>query len=160
MTIPPFNRPLPHATRSQVFNALFAFIQQVLPPNGGTWRTFSQMLQDWDDTPPANQPAIYLHRGPNTFEQKHSFGVTKLSLRASVWVYFRTDGLKTANTYPDQLTDDYLDKFEQLFQTDPLSGPLTLGGLVHHCWIDGTVVFDSGVNDNQAIIVIPITILL
>ena len=165
--------PLPHATRSQVFSALLTKMQAVPAttiPGATVWKTVSSNLVIWDQVVAVNQPAMFLHRGPQTSEQKHVFGVIKQQWRASIWVYFRTDGFKTTNTYPDMITDQLLDAFEQAFQTDPLNGRLTLGTFVNslgrtqdicwHCWIDGTVFFDTGVTDNQAVIVIPISILV
>jgi hypothetical protein len=152
--------PLPHAGRAAVFTALFNFLTYLPPPTGMTWNTQSQYLQIWDDVPAANQPAMFLYRGPQNFEQKHVFGVTKLHWKASVWIYYRVDGYKTKNTYPDQITDQILDNLEQLFQTSPVDFRQTLGGLVYHCWIDGNVVFDPGIVDGQAVIVAPISLLL
>ena len=153
-------QPLPHATRSQVFTALFTYLQTIPSPTGQSWGYVSQYPKIWDEVDAANQPALMLHRGPQIFESKHRFGVTKLQFRANIWIYFRTDNLKTKSTYPDQLTDQFLDNFEQYFQTDAADGRFTLGGLVWHAWIDGSVIFDSGINDNQAIILIPLSILL
>ena len=157
MTIP---FPLPHATRQQVFTALFNFIKNIPPPVGQKWVSFSQNLVSWDDVPPAQQPAVFLHRLVQTAKQEHRFGVTKWHWTATIWIYFRSDGYRTTNTYPDQVTDPLLDSIEQLFQTDPANGQLTLGGLVYHCWIDGTIYSDPGLVDNQAVIVVPISILL
>jgi hypothetical protein len=161
---------LPHATRSQVFQALFNLIVKIPPPVGKTWNTQSQHLVDWDQVPGDKQPAIFLHRGPQTLSQK-TFGVTKLQLRASIWIYYSVAGLKTSSTYPDQLTDPFLDTIELTFQTDPLNGRLTLGTyvdpttgrtepLVYHCWVDGTIYCDPGLTDDQAFIIVPISILL
>ena len=36
---------------------------------------------------------------------------------------------------------------------------MTLGGLVHHCFIDGKVFKDPGDLDGQALIIVPITVL-
>lgn len=155
--------PLPHATRSVIFNALFKQMQKVpasTVPGQTVWKTISQSLVLWDEIPAVNQPAMILHRGPQTSEQKHTFGVTRQEWKASIWVYFRTDSLKTSSTYPDQVTDQILDAFELAFQTEPLDNKLTLGGTCYHCWIDGTIFFDSGINDDQAVIVVPISILV
>lgn len=149
---------LTHTSRNASFTALFNFMKQAPTPTGGLWKYFSQRLQQWDAVPPANQPAMFLHRGPQMFEQKHAFGVTKQVWRCTIWIYFRIEGLLTDSTYPDQLVDDYLDKLEVLFQTDPLVGRQTLNGLVYHVWIDGSVVWDT-VTDDQGILVLPISIL-
>lgn len=157
-TLPIF--PLPHAPRNQVWEAAFAFLKTAPSPTSQQWKTFSQMLKMYDEVSAGEQPAMYLHRGPETAEQKHAFGVIKWTWKATVWVYYRVDGYKTENFYPDKLTDQFKDSIEQLFQTDPLNGRLTLGGLVHHCWIDGTIYTDPGVSDNQAVIIVPISILV
>lgn len=160
MAAVPFLFPLNHTPRGQVFDALFAYLKQIPPPTGGSWKTFSQSLAQWDNYPAANQPAMFLHRGPQTATQNKAFGVTKWQWKVQLWMYYRTDGLNTTNTYPDQLTDVLLDAVERLFQTDPNVGRLTLGGLVHHCWIDGIIAFESGIADAQAVAVVPISILL
>ena len=150
-----------HATRNAVFTALFEYLKShVTPPTGNSWKTASQHLVQWDDVNHAQQPAIFLHRGPQIATQTHAFGVTKWVWKATVWVYFRTDGLKTTSTYPSQLTDQFLDNLEFAFQTEPLVGRFTLGDLVEHCWIDGGCFADSGLIDGQAVIVIPLSILV
>lgn len=152
--------PLPHATRNQVYTALFTLIKQLPPPPGQKWKGFSQNLKSWDDVPAESQPCVFLHRLTQTAEQTHAYGVTKWIWRSMIWIYFRSDGYRTSTTYPDQVTDPILDSIEQLFQTEPGAGRLSLGGLVQHCWIDGTIYFDPGLEDNQAVILVPISITL
>lgn len=151
---------LPHAARKDVFDALFTLLKTIPAPTGMAWKLTSQRLRHWDDVSAAEQPAMFLERAPQTAEQKHAFGVTGWHWRVLVWIYYRVDGYKTESTYPDLLTDQFLDKIEETFQTDPNNGPVTLGGLVNHCWIDGTIVWESGTNDGQAVLVIPLSILL
>lgn len=151
---------LTHAPRSQIFGALFDLIQTIPCPVGSRWKTASQKLVQWDKVPPVNQPAIYLYRGPQKAESNKVFGVTKWQLRATLWIYFRTDGLQTSNTYPDQITDPLLDAIEEVFQPSPQVQRNTLGGLVYHCWIDGVIVFDSGISDGQAVCIVPLSLAL
>jgi hypothetical protein len=157
----PFLAPLPHSNRNTVFTALFNYMQLIAPPTGQQWKSFSQFLRHWNEVNTQDQPAMFLHRGPQTASQTSAFGVTKWRWTATIWIYYRTDSYRTNNHYPDEVTDPLIDSIEQLFQTDPLTGRLTLGGLVHHCYIDGTIFADSGMTDDpQAVILIPITILL
>jgi len=160
MSSPAIAVPLPHATRQQVFNALFALLKQVPAPAGGKWQTFTQHLKSWDDYTSDQQPVLTLYRLPQIAEQK-TFSVTKWHWKAAVFVYYRIDSIQctTGSVYPEELVDDLIDAIETVFLT-PLNNRLTLGGLVYHCWIDGPITFDSGIIDNQAVIVVPISILI
>lgn len=153
--------PLPHATRQQVFNALFQVVQTIPSPTNQPWRSFSQHLKSFDDYPAEAQPVITLYRMPQVAEQK-TFGVTKWHWKVVLIVFYRIDAIQCAQNkiWPEQLVDNFIDAVEQRFQTDPLNNRFTLGGLVWHCFIDGAITFDSGVVDNQAIIVIPLSIYL
>ncbi len=151
--------PLPHATRQQVFNALFALLKTTPAPIGQTWNSFSQHLKSWDDYPSDAQPVLTLYRLPQIAEQK-TFGVTKWHWKAAVFVYYRIDSTQCSQGGAEALVDNFIDAIEQVFQTDPLLGRVTLGNLVWHCWIDGPITFDSGVIDNQAVIVVPLSILI
>lgn len=152
--------PLPHATRSAVFTALFNYIKATPPPVGTTWKLQSQWLRQYDEVDAINQPALFLHRGPQVATQNHAYGVTKWQWRATIWVYFRTDGYRTVNTYPDQLTDKFLDDLEQTFQTEPFAGRLSFGEVAYQCYIDGTIFSDPGLTDGQAVIIVPLTIIV
>lgn len=154
--------PLSHAKRNEVFEALFTLLKTTTPPTGTTWKTTSQWIRLWTDpgATPDCQPAFFLQRGPQEAEQKHTFGATRWHWKALVWVYYQVGGIKSTTGYPDQLTDQFLDNFEQVFSTDPIAGPLTLGGLVQHVWIDGTIFTEAGIEDNQAFAIIPLSILV
>ena len=158
MSSPLVLQPLPHVPRSVIWNTLFALLQKCPSPTNTPWKTFSQSLKIWDQVPPQNQPALFLHRTVEEAIQKHAFGVTQWILRCTVWVYFRTENYRTANTYPDQIIDPFKDAFEQLFQPVAQPAQFTLGGIVTNCWIDGEVYTDSGVVDGQAVCVWPISI--
>ena len=152
---------LTHSTRNAVFTALFNLAKTIPPPlTYSAWKTTSQFLKQFDEVPAADQPALFLFRGPQHATQEKAFGVTKWKWRAFLWIYFRTEGYKTSSTYPDQFTDDFLDKLEQTFMPDPQNGVQNLGGLIHHCWIDGAIYFDSGLTDGQGVVVVPISILV
>jgi len=150
---------LRHPKRGAVFNALFDLVVTTTPPIDTSWKLTSQRVRLWDEVDSVNQPALFLMRGPQRAEQKKAYGVTKWLWRAGIIVYYRVDGLKTENTYPDQLSDQFLDNLESVFQTDE-GVALTIGGLVEHCWIDGECFTEPGLVDGQAIIFVPVSIYL
>lgn len=153
--------PLPHTSRQQVFTALFNVVKSIPPPTGTTWQTFTQHLKSFDDFPPEQQPAFTLYRMHQIADQK-TFGVTRWQWKAALIIFYRIDAYQCpqGQAFPEVLVDNFIDAVEQRFQTDPLNNRFTLGGLVYHCWIDGAIAFDSGIVDNQAIIVIPLTIVV
>lgn len=160
MATPAISVPLPHATRQQVFNALFNLLKTIPAPTGMTWQTFTQHLKSWDDYSADQQPVLTLYRLPQIAEQK-TFSVTKWHWKAAVFIYYRIDAYQCpqGQAFPEQLVDDLIDSIEQVFLT-PNNTRQTLGGLIWHVWIDGPITFDSGVVDNQAVIVVPLSILI
>lgn len=153
--------PLSHASRNQVFTALFDLLKTTTPPTGQIWRTTSQHLRLWDSVDKGAQPALFLQRGPQVAAQNSTRGATRWQWNCWAWIYYQVGGLKNSQTlYPDQLTDQFLDNIEQVLATDPIDGPRTLGGLVQHVWINGTIFTEAGIEDDQAFMIIPISILV
>jgi len=154
-------QPLQHATRQQVFTALFSFLQGLPPPPGSSsWGLMTQQVLEPSEVPVANQPALILCRGPQNITQKAP-GVSKLHWRCFFLIYFQTDNFKTSNSkYPDQFTDPVLDSIEQLFQPPMNDQYLTLGGVVQNVWIDGMIASDPGIVDSQAFILVPLSIMV
>lgn len=152
--------PLQHATRQQVFNALFALLKTLPPPQGSNaWNTFTQEIRDWDAYTTVQQPVMTLARGAQNFSLK-AVGTTKFHWKVALLIYFRTDGFQTTSTYPDEITDPILDSIEQLFTPQMINQYFTLGGLVQNCWIDGNIYSDPGIVDGQGVILVPISIIV
>ena len=144
--------------RETVYTRLFNLIATTPVPGGGTWNLKGRRVLDWDDVPPASQPAIFLHQTTQTADQNQAMFLTKWELNALVWIYFRTDASKDQATNPDTAVNAYLDAFEATI--DPVPGrKQTLGGLVENCWINGVCLSNSGVDDGQGVIMIPLTLL-
>ena|SRR5579859_2472815 len=162
-----------HAARETVYSLLFTLLQAVVLPPELQFVTTGRRLLPWTDVPPPNQPAMYLKQGPQDFFQaspkhtaaQYAFGVPTQIWTATVWIYYRTDSSALQNELPVIPINQYMDAFEQLLMPQP-GNPQTLASvnnnqpLVYNCWIDGTVSFDDGLLDSQAVLVIPISILV
>jgi hypothetical protein len=61
---------------------------------------------------------------------------------------------------PTERLNDYLDALEAVLRPAPGQPTQTLGGLVHHCFIDGEILKVPGDDDGQGMAVIRITILV
>lgn len=155
-------------TREQIYSALFALIStgEGLPGTvtwgaGQTFPFTSRRVRLWDDLP--HQPAVC-----QAEHDEHVSQVTRLPYKRTYtasWLIYHRAGLEYPGSPPGSYSNQILDAIEPLFEpppTDPAwpDERLTLGGLVHHCFIDGRIFKDAGDIDNQALIVIPITILV
>lgn len=135
-------------TREPIYAALFARLQAV-----SGFRTISRRLKHWTDVPASMQPALYL-------VQRHevlsgiSGQLVRYDLEADVYLYANT---ADQSSTPSQILNPLLDAVEATLQPD-YTGKQTLGGLVQHCWIEGSIETDEGVLGDQAVAIIPIKI--
>jgi hypothetical protein len=146
------------ATRNQVNVALFNLLKSMPVPAGFAFVTQSLRLKQWDDVPSAAQPAQFLHQGPQKNDQlPGTLALSKWTWPYTLWIYFRGDSNQwdDANN-PVTVINDLVDGVEKVL--DPVPGERqTLGGLCYHCWMEAAL-WDDGLVDNQAVILIPITV--
>lgn len=148
-------------TREQIFGALFALAPAV--SWGAPAQSFaytSRRVKLWDDLP--DQPALCQAEHEETIQQ-----ATRLPYRRqfnAAWMVFHTAG-KDRSAVPASTSNAILDAIEAAFAPAPadpgyLDGRNTLNGLVHHCWINGKVFKDPGDLDGQALLIVPISLLV
>jgi hypothetical protein len=141
--------------REPIYAALFALIQTAATAAGA--KTCSRKLRHWADVPPGQQPAIFQIQRNETSEQRKRIPA-KWTLNVDVYVYVNTsDDPKAA---PSTLLNPILDALEEVMPPDEeaAGGPQTLGGLVSHCWIAGTIETSEGVLGDQEVAIIPVEI--
>jgi hypothetical protein len=150
------------STREQIFTALFTLGQGVSwvdPVSGNvvTWATTARRIKTPDQIGVDDQPALLQAEANESFSQ-----ITKMPSKrtlSAAWVIYLRAYDAPAPTGP--LLNAVMDAVEGAFAPDDLSGEAcTLGGLVTHCWIDGTVFKDPGDLDQQAMLVVPIKLLV
>lgn len=113
-------------------------------------------LQLWEDAP--GQPALYVCAGDERWTQVSGRPPLRdLEFRA---VVYQDVGRDTSHPRPADENDDIMGAFEGVLLPDSPEGRMTLGGLVHHARIDGTVIKDSGDLDGQAMMVVPIWVMV
>lgn len=149
--------------RETVMAALFALGSAVTWTDPVTNHPLSfaytaRRLKSFRDVPA--QPALLQAEGDEFFSQ-----VTgqpgKQRLTCNWVVYHKTGFDKSA--VPAQMNNQIVDALvAALVPTgrDALTGKQTLGGLVHHTWVDGKAFKDAGDLDGQGLIVLPISVLL
>ena len=80
---------------------------------------------------------------------------TKWTLNLDIYIYVKGDG-KTSQT---PVINALLDALTNVLASTNPSGKQTLGGLVEHCWIEGSIQTDEGVLGDQSVVIVPIKIL-
>jgi hypothetical protein len=148
-------------------NALLAKAVEVVftsTINGfSTWaQPPSRRLKLFNNVDPSNQPACFLLQHRETYTVRKSVGnLSTRYLNMGFWCYAPTGDESVVG---DDLLDLMISAFELvLAPDDPTVNELTLGQQVHWCRIvrdDGMFIRDPGDIDGQALLVLPVRILL
>ena len=144
--------------RENVLNALFALGRVITWPSTvevGVFRDTGRRVKHFTDCPA--QPAFYQYEPTEMFVQP-----TRMPSKRTLdvmWVVYHQVGQNSGAT-PTTETNLILDAIEAALKPDDFDDRCTLGGLAHHVWIEGQLFKDSGDMDGQAVLSIPIKILL
>ena len=120
----------------------------------------SRRLKLWSDVPAAMRPACFLHEGGAETYADAATGVPKrtLSLRLFVYADAHDPGVPGASRLNAIM--DALDAALAPAGADAALGRLTLGGTAWRCGIEGKVLKDPGDLDGDALLVVPLAIVL
>lgn len=150
--------------REEVFTALFARVQDVSwGPDDRlkTFKTTSRRVKLFSDVDSRQQPACFQAEHNEMSVQKT--GMPYKRVWEAQWIIYHAVGDPKA--VPAIETNLILEAVEAALAPLPSDPGFfeernTLGGLVHHCFIDGTIFKDPGDIDNQGMIVVPIKLLV
>ncbi|EHU2374009.1 MULTISPECIES: hypothetical protein [Acinetobacter calcoaceticus/baumannii complex] len=141
--------------REAIFMALFDLLKNI-----DGFVTAERRLRHWSDVPDIEQPYLCLAQGQQSVAQgSPATGVKpKWTLYADIYLYARTTGEQV----PSSVLNPLVDAIEAALQPEfpEIEKCQTLNSLVTHCWIDGTIETDEGTLGDQAVAVIPISILV
>lgn len=121
--------------------------------------TSGRRLIPWSQV--TEQPAIFVRHIKEEHPPRPLPTPPRATIHAEVWIYAKTPD---PSDVPDSTINPLIDAVEAALV--PSNAELavgrgqTLGGLVNHCWIEGTIEVDPGDLDSQAIAVIPVKILV
>lgn len=137
-------------TREPIYVALFAKLDGC-----ASFATTSRRLKHWDDVPATSQPALFQNQKRENVSGTPGLNQVKV-FSVDIYLYANTRGDKSIS--PGEILNPLIDAVETAMEPDKISNKQTLGGLVQHAWIDGTIETDEGVLGDQAVAIIPITI--
>jgi len=143
-------------SRETIYAALFALVS-----GSASFTTASRKLRHWSDVAIEEHPALFQRQVDETRLVQR--GVPpKIQLHVELYIYVSTlaQQLDPA-VVPSQLMNPLLDALDAALVVDDLSNNvLTLGGLVSHCWVDGKTENFEGMLGDQAVAIIPVSILV
>ncbi len=155
--------------REQVFLALFGLTEGVewnigtdLDPVMAGFATRTRRIALFSDVVSAEQPWLGQAEHGETFAQKSNLPYKRIW--KAEWMVYHQAGLEPESepTIWNNLIIDALETAMAPKPVDPgfLDERNTLSGLVYHCFISGEVFKDPGDIDNQAMIIVPIMMLI
>lgn len=122
--------------------------------------TTSRRLRHFNNVQPEQRPALFVTQG-NQLEVPVKGLDAKVELEAEIYIYIHESEVTIP---PSVQLNQMIDKVRKAIAPDfpEMCEYQTLGGLVEHCWIEGTIeVFEAVENmlDDQGIAIVPIRIL-
>lgn len=140
--------------REPAYQALLGLLQAM--KDAGTIKTVSRKLVMLPDCSPSLMPAVYLQIGKQRIEQRASVP-PKRTFGALLYVYVAAPNDKVPS---GPVLNNLLDDIEDALDPPAYSDRQTLGGVVVHAWIEGTIATYEATTTQSAAALIPINMLL
>jgi hypothetical protein len=145
-------------TREQIANALLGVIQNAYQWN----QPVSRRLVLWSKVDPSLRPAAFLVEHRERHDTKNPT-LIKREIQFQLYVYVSSQPADDPTSTGGIQFNAIFDSLESALAPsgrDLMSNRNTLGGLVYHCLISGTVILDPGDLDGDGVAIIPISVLL
>ena len=143
-------------TRDAAIEALLSLVASAYAWKSGP----SRKLRLWSDVPLASRPACFLFEGGQETYAWSEGATPKRSIEAKIFVYLNA---KDQNTFGASLVNGVMDALDAAFAisgADLAFGRNTLSGTVYSCRIDGKPLKDPGDLDGDALLVVPVKMVL
>ena len=142
--------------RESAMGALMNIVANAYPWKLGPARR----LRLWSDVPAASWPACFLFEGGQETYSWSESALPKRVIEVRLFVYLSAKDPSIAGSALINSVMDALDAAFALSGSDALSGRNTLGGTVYNCRIDGKSLKDPGDLDGDALLIVPIKLVL
>lgn len=160
---------IPNLSREEVFTALWALTENVEwnvapdsdPPIMRTFVTRGRRVKLFNEVSAENQPAIYQAEHAEQIAQKTNLPYRRI-FEAKWIIYQKTGADKTVDGVIEnnRILDALQAKMQPLVADPGYPQRNTLGGLVWHTFWEGVIFKDPGDIDDQAMMVIPLKVLV
>jgi hypothetical protein len=145
-----------NVARETIYSALFALVS-----GAADFTTAARKLEHWSDVGPEEHPAVFQRQLDEDRIQQRGLP-SKVTLNVELYVYVHTLAQQLApNITPSQILNPLLDAIDACFPVDDQGNYVqTLGGQVSHCWISGKTEIFEGMIGDQAVAIVPVSILV
>jgi hypothetical protein len=120
----------------------------------------ARRLKLWSDVPAMNRPSCFLFEGGEETYSWSESALPKRCLEVKIFAYLNAKDPSAIGAALINNVMDALDSAFALSGSDLALGRKTLGGAVHHCRIDGKALKDPGDLDGDALLIVPVKIVL
>jgi hypothetical protein len=140
-------------SREAAYVALFAKLQTL----SGTFKLIDRRLRTLEELPQPNFPALFMTVAPQKVVAKP--GVPpRVTLGASIFIFVSGNATAASGIVLNNLIDLVTTTLAP--SPSPFTPQQTLGGLVAHAWIEGTIDVFEAIKTQRAAALIPITMLM
>ena len=147
---------MPATPRDAAMNALASLVASAY-----AWQTGpSRKLKLWSDVPAVSRPACFLFEGGLESYAWSEGAIPKRVIEAKIFAYLNARDHATIGA---SLLDDLMDALDSAFVpsgADSALGRNTLAGAVYSCRIDGKILKDPGDLDGDALLIVPVKLIL
>lgn len=139
--------------REPIYGALYA-----LAARAADFVTAARRFRHWSEVTPVEQPALFMRQRTELAAVKTLGAPTVWTLGVELYVYAHQSDPYAA---PASVLNPLLDAVEAALAPSPTTGLQNLGlpATVQHAYIAGKIITDEGVLRDQAVAIIPVTVL-
>lgn len=146
--------------REAIYQSVFQFFAALTVGGSPAFKVATRKLQTWDQAPAEDSPQLAMSQVSETAEKRKGFP-TKWVFNIRLFMYVKTQANNDLTVVPSQLINPLIDALELALKPDDISNDAcTLGGLVSHCAINGTILIFEGTQGDDAVAILPIQILV
>jgi hypothetical protein len=120
----------------------------------------ARRLKLWSDVPAMSRPACFIFEGGQESYSWSESALPKRAIEVKVFIYVNAKDPTIVGAAILNNVMDALDEAFALSGPDLLAGRNTLGGAVYHCRIDGKTLKDPGDLDGDALLIVPVKLIL
>ena len=120
----------------------------------------ARRLKLWSDVPAMSRPACFIFEGGQESYAWSESALPKRTIEVKVFIYLNA---KDPTIVGATLLNNVMDALDEAFAlsgVDLSTGRNTLGGAVYHCRIDGKTLKDPGDLDGDALLIVPVKLIL